>query len=334
MQHQQVLNLIRRKLPTVEYAANSVKTVDIPRDYGILSLMLHLSGTLNIATAAAVALYADTPWSLIEEVSVVLDGKDTIKSLPFKAIEQKTLLDYGSPPTEVVNGITVAAHPFEAFGVLQFQMKGSATPWVTMLYAFAHRTAQLLVRWNDGTKMVDPDATTVLSFTVAPTLKVVAMEASNLPDDIFLSETLTLWERQISLPVTATTTKLQQRLAGGNLYRNIHILATVNADAGAGPAGNDSVINSVTLRRGTEVLENIDRDSLAAFNKSQYGLESNRTGWLTIPRELYGLKETQLDSAVFSDLFLEFDVTKQAGTNTLEIFPEEMIITPPLKPNG
>lgn len=329
-----MLTVLRRKLQTVEYSANSTRTLDLPRDYGILALYLHLKGTLNIATADAVALYGDTPWSLIERISVVLDGKDTIKSLPFKAIEHKTLLDYGTPPTEVVNGIIVAAHPFEALGVLQFQRKGGATPWDSMLYAFNHRTAQLLVQWADGNKMVDPDATTVLSFTVAPTLKVVAMEASNLPDDIFLSDTLTMWERQISLPVTASSTNLQQRLSGGNLYRAIHILATVDADAGAGPAGNDSVINSITLRRGTEVLENIDRDTLAAYNKSQYGQESVRTGWLTIPRELYGLKETQLDTALFSDLFLEFDVTKQAGTNSIEIFPEEMIVTPPLRANG
>ena len=71
---------VRRRIQDVPFIANTVQSIDIPRDYLLKRMLLHLRGEIVIATADAASISQYSPAELIQRIEVVADGRETLKN--------------------------------------------------------------------------------------------------------------------------------------------------------------------------------------------------------------------------------------------------------------
>jgi len=325
---------ILREIGTISFSDNGKDSLELPLDFAYAGLFAELDGEVVVAVANADAAFAQSPYSLVKRIEVVLNGKDTIHSAPAYYYQHLARLAHRTEPKVTVPGITTGTRPFRVSFPIPFLRTRGANPLDSFLYAPRLGTINLHVTWGTGTDLLDPAATTTLAIQNTD-LKIWGLELSDLPVQVLTEQDRrTLWHRHLEFEVTAATSRRQVRLPVGTIYRAFHILTTADAGTGGGPVPVDTVINSIRLTRGTETLHEWDGDVLQELNKLGFGMETWPTGWYVVDREVLGLIGSGLNTAGFSDLFMEFDVNNPSGTVKVEIFPEEIIIQGPWLSNA
>jgi hypothetical protein len=310
------MKTIERSIGDVAYVSGQKVYLDIPRDYWYRQIFLYLSGSVTIGTANATGVRLESPLSLIKRIELVLNGKDTIKSLPFYAIYQKTKVMHQTAPSITVPGLTQAAQAFAAGAILDLGLWDGISKTDTMLKALGASTLQLSVDWETITNgLVVPDVTTTLTMGNC-TLHVISNEAFNVdPKAVFPVNR----EYSLNMPINANGI-YQLQLPTGNMYWGL-LLRTV--DNGA---LSDGVINKLTVKSGTEVFRYFSKAAaLKETFKTEKSIESLTTGYYWVPFTRDGLLSEALDARLMSNLILEIDATFGTAT-TIEVFPQEIIV--------
>ncbi len=315
-----------RRIGSVDFGLNAVKTLDLPRALLNHYLSLRLTGQVDIATAVATA-WGDAPWSLIRRVEVVADGKDTIKSIPGEFLRRFNRVFYGTDPS--ASAMPTAIAPNQAFNahiILPFEMPRSVRPIDTLLDTGRLATLQLAITWGDGNSVY---STTPANITLHDTsLEVSALEAFGITSRFAIFKQLSLTK-----DLTAATTEFQIILPVGNLYRALIVDAR---NYGAAPAdvdpgtGSNAIINNLQLKSGTEVFYNKRANETQDDNKRLYGVENWPAGLHIIEFAQDGLLTEALDARGLSSLEMILDVANPATLNKVKVYPMEMI--PPPQP--
>lgn len=310
------MKTIERSIGDVAFVSGQKSYLEIPKDYWLRQLNLYLSGSLVIGTAAATALRLESPLSLIKNIDLILNGKDVIKSLPFSAIHQWSLIRHKVPPTFTAPGLTVATHPFAAGGVLDLGLADGSSKVDTMLKAKGASTLQLGIDWETTTLgLVVPDATTTLSIT-SGNLHVVSNEAYNVDDKIKFPV-----NREYALSLSPSATGIYQlKLPTGNLFWALLIRTVDNG------ALSNTVINKLTLKSGTEVFRYYSSQAaLRDITKVDKRITTLPNGYYLIHLTRDGFISEALDARLMSDLVLEIDLTFGTATK-IDVYPQEIVV--------
>jgi hypothetical protein len=155
---------IERRLGLIDYIANDVGDKSLPRVHAYKDMLLRLSGTLTIGTAAATALKGYTPLSLLKKIRLVVNGEDGIKSYDGKLDFIQNGLDAGVDGERVAPGLTVAAHPFSGTLKVHFELPAYPEYWkqITRLNSALLTDLTLQILFGAGSDLVTPDTTTTL----------------------------------------------------------------------------------------------------------------------------------------------------------------------------
>jgi len=95
-----IMSQFVRRLPQVSFQANSVVTADIPRDDVIKRIYLRLTGSQQVTYAAGSPFLGGMSFfqRLFNNIQVVQNGQDTIKSLDPHLMRMANLLAFGQAP--------------------------------------------------------------------------------------------------------------------------------------------------------------------------------------------------------------------------------------------
>ena len=197
---------------------------------------------------------------------------------------------------------------------LDFAMPRAINPIDTLLRVRPDETLDCVVTWGAPSDIysANPGNATINSGSVSiHSLE----EVTGLINPLWVNKTYT-----IEKEVTATTPNFSIPLNGANLYRGF----LINADVDGNP--NGSVISSIELKNGVRTFRKWDWAELQAYNKSVFDIEAIPTGWVFIDMAPDGMLTQSLDSKGMTDLELSFNVTKQAGTNKIRVYPIELVV--------
>lgn len=304
-----------RKVGDVAYSANTPVSLSLPRNQLVRSLLLMLTGELIIATADATGLLSDSPYGLIKRLEVIADGRDTLKSWDFAAINFKDLLLGGTPNAKTDVGLTQAAHAFDASAELFFALEGFKRPIDSLVPANALQTFELRVTWGNEDDLAAPDSGTTF-----------ALDKVNLSvhiDDGISAKRLGLMgNKELSLEkeITADTDAFKVSLSPGNFYPRLILRTT---DAGV---NQSDIINNVKIQSGVNNFYNMDGAEIRALNKKRYGLETMPAGYYVIDFTRDGFAMQSLDSRRMSSLEMMLDVSVGSGTTLVKVFSQELLI--------
>lgn len=303
-----------RKLGTIDYVANKLKSLEngLPRNYEYYRLWLRLSVDITIITAVTTA-YTEAFWKLLKRVEVIANGNVVIKSIDGPALGRmaqflgESLPNYSAVPTAVA-----ANQTFTAMLPIDFAMPRAVKPVDTLLNSPLFSSLDLNVLWGSTSDLYSAAAANATINSAS--LKIHSLEEVSAQVYGGLIHKVHTLEKE----VTASTTEFTIPLNGVTRYRGF----LINADVDGNP--NGSVINSIQLKDGQNIMRQIDFADLQDMNKDDFKLSSIPTGWAFIDLCPDGMMTQALDSAGMNDLKLLFSVTKQAGTNKIRVYPVEL----------
>lgn len=303
-----------RKLGTIDWTENKLKSLEngMPRNYEYYRLWLRLSADITIVTGATTA-YIEAFWKLLKRVEIIANGNTVIKSLDGAALGRlaqflhEKLPNYSAVPTGVA-----ANQTFNASLPIDFAMPRSVKPVDTLLNAPLFSSLDLNILWGSKSDLYSADGANA-------TINSANIEVESLEEtsaEVFggMVHKVHTLEKE----VTASTTKFEIPLTGVTRYRGFLIYADDDGDP------SDSIINSIQLKDGANIFRDTDWKNLQDANYSDHKLSAVPTGWAFLDMCPDGMLTQALDSRGMNDLKLIFDVTKQAGTNKIRVYPVEL----------
>lgn len=316
------LKLLERRLGSLTFAASGTSTLDLPRNYAYKGLHLRLTADITVAGGAASGVVKDTAGAqLVKRITIRANGRDVLKSIDFETLHRLTQIRSGTRPeaTVMATGDIQANTLINISAFLPFEMWRATQPIDSLLNSKPLTTLEFIVDWGAAKDWVD--ATNDRTVTInSAALEIQAEEYVGVGAE----QKFSVNKESSSEPeVTATAAEFQIKLAVGNIYRAIALVARVDGKL------SNSIINNIQIKSGTEVFKNVKANHLRDSNKRRYGLETWPTGYHVLEFVTDGLLSEALDTRNFGDnLEIILDVTKVAGTNKVHVYPVELILPP------
>lgn len=304
-----------RSVGSIDFAASTPKSIDLPRDYFIKNILLTFVGTSSITdhTQDGV-IYTEGSYKYISRIEVIKDGKDTIKSLPFTAIRNRNIFDYNVIPEVTHPHATAEATTLLASAILNFQMPRAIRPIDTMLDASKCSTLEL--RATFGSIQAGYSTVPTAEALTAAKLYVDIQEAigvtnpaPELYQELYLEKTVSsTGEMQILMPI-------------GVVYRGFMLYAERD-----GNPVNDVITGDISIETGLQKIHTLNGDRKRYINKLEHSIETIKTGYYNIDLCGDGLLSEALDARTLSSLYVKVNVTKTSGTEKIFVYPQTVII--------
>lgn len=324
---------------SIPFSDNGVATLDIPRGFLMRNLLCRLSGTLTVGGANYTTIAAEAPYTLIQRVEVIADGRDTIKSLTGAQLFALTAAYFGGLPPFTPPGVAVGAQPFSAFFVIPFASPLARSPIDTLFDTRRYEQVQLRVTFGvgNGAAGVDTDfgdAAGATTSAVANCAIDVVVDQTAEPSKELFSIYRQSFIEQI---LTASTTDFDFNIPVGNTIRSLMIRSTVGDRlTAAGLVPTNAIVQDISLIADSahfpynRVLGNLVRD----WNAADYRVVSPAgttnampVGYHLIDFAEDGMLTAAIQSADIASLRLRLNVAFQAavGTNRLQVIVNEII---------
>lgn len=253
---------IKRRVQQVPVAFGQSVTVDLPRGYDIESVYLVLYGSI-VLTTAGTAVRAESPSGLVQRAEIIADGKNTIASVRFDALQQFNGMRRGqgqrTPP-----GNTVATHPIRASMVIDQSIVDGVRPKDSALRTSGMSLLQLRLTFGALTDLYTGAPVGTLSNVfvdvVMSELVEIADESGEVTTPLYL-----LKRSYQDITIAGANSNLEIPLPVGNVFRGTLLRSSSSAEP------SDSVINNVVLRSGVDVRINATYQNLKTLNTMDYG---------------------------------------------------------------
>lgn len=301
---------LRRKLGSIAWGENEVKSFDLPRNYAYQKLLLYLTASITVAAGGATA-FAEGAWKLIKNISIVGNGKDVIWYIDGAALARYGHLFRGVVSASAVPNAEGAAQAMNSFMILDFAMLRSIKPIDTILNAFAYSTLELRITWGSKSDMYSANTANVTINSAK--LNLETLESIGNQGGM-IAKVFTL-EKE----VTATSSDFSLSIPVRNAYRGFLIRAEVDGNP------SDAVINSLKIASGADTFVFTDWAVLRNDNKLDFDLETMPTGYAFVDFCPDGYLSEALATQKMANLDIVFDVAKQVGTNKITVYPVELV---------
>lgn len=339
------MKLHRRYLGYVNYAENATRPLEIPRNYALVALDLHLIVKLSREAGSEGEAKDVAPAQVVRNLTVKANGSDTIKSIDMETLHRHNELYYGVRPH-------ISAAAVEGYGALTneymhvcaripFAMPRAIKQVDTLLDTAALSSLDLIVTWGTGMDIMN-DTFDGASCTIhEAVLHVTAVEYIGVPaDTVFMLYNQWVKQKQ----VTATTGRFQIKLPVGNIYRGL--LLKTHSD---GDQVNTilplslTALNEITLKSGTEIYLNMLAGVLQAQNRltqqmqvpelitdaaavNHRLLETGLLGYYYIDFCRDGRLSEALDTRVLSDLEFMLQVVSVGTADFIDVYADELML--------
>lgn len=318
---------LRSFIGTVVGGESLIRSQDMPRKDLYREIQLNLGVNINITTLGSPVLRVHAPAAWLKRIELVADGKDTLKSIPARALFMKNLFLYGNYGLRTIPTLATGDNWMYQNIHIPLAMPHVGREIDTLIDSSLLSTLEL--RLTFGAK-ADGFSTAPTTYTMA-----AAQATVHLDSAINLSEgplALNVYkEMTVEIPVTASSSNLQQLLPIGNLYRGFLIECEQNGE----PVNN--LVNYVTVQSGTTVYCRSGWSELQGRNKERLDIESlgGQTG-TAANNPLLGYAYVDfcpegrlvdcLDASRLSMLSIVLDATYASGTCYVRIYPDEVIV--------
>ena len=319
-----------RKQTTVTYQANSKKTENLSRGMIYRELYLRLQGqpTVTLGNNISSKTLLGDEWACVQEIKIVANGTDVIKTISGKALRWLNFFWYGNQPqiTPTLGDGATANPTFDSYLILPFEMPNVRRPFDTAFDSSTVSSLTIEVTWGDSTS-INADAA---AWTTDPTLEVYSLESFGV------NIVPTQWRiYPIQKTITATNSKLRVELTTGVMYKGFYINTT---DAGV---EQGDILNNVKVVSGTTVYYDLPDNLIREITRKRMGLNRNHSGAAYDDLQIgnnnsfegnyyidltpAGMLTEAIDTLGFSEFHLELDVTVGAGATNLTIIPDELV---------
>ena len=262
---------IKRKIGTMQIAAGSFGTLDLPRQYDYESLMLRISASLQV-TVLATSVRAEAPCQLVPRIEVIADGKNTIYSAPFWFASlgnlRRPITESGARATTPPSGVAVATYAVEAIGIIDLQTVDGVRPKDSNFRTRGLSLLQLRLTYaNAGDAFVGG----TVAYSGTPVVDVFSAECVEETDDAgnFLTSPIAL--KKVSYQqqaFAASNSAAEFRLPAGNMIRSVFVRTDGTTTAGE---PSTTPLNNLQLLSGVDVRLNLSGPMLRAENNANFG---------------------------------------------------------------
>lgn len=326
-----------REDKTFQYITNNPDTIDISRGTLIRELMLRLqmTPTLTGANNTAVNLGWGGPWGVIKRLELVVNGSDTLVNLTGTDLTRMHYYFLGEPvlAQEISTlGDGATADPaLDSHLIIPFWMPRSSKPLDTVLDARRLASLEMRVTWGTFTD-VNSAAT---AWTQTPVLTLSSLRSSGgVPNDARFSE----WRRFIvTADATVSNANLRVNLPTGQVYRGMFF----NVFQATKDINSGNVINRIRVKSGPTVFADLSGQALRNWSRSRYGLRGDLSAfpiygttsaalnndmrsWYYLDFVTDGRLREAVDTAQFSEFFVELDFTG-AANRQIRILPQTLV---------
>lgn len=262
---------IKRRIQTMQVAANSFGLIDLPRQYDYEALHLRIAGSLQV-TAGATSVRAEAPCQLVPRIEVIADGKNTIYSAPFwyaslgNVIREITVT--GARATTPPSGVAIATYAVEAIGIVDFQTVDGVRPKDSNFRTRGLSLLQLRLTYGAA---ADCFVGGTVVFSGTPTVEVSSAECVEETDDAGAFKTAPIALKKVSFQQQAfasSNSAAEFRLPAGNMIRSVTVRTDGNPTPGE-PGVN--VLNNLQLLSGVDVRLNMSGAGLRAMQNADFG---------------------------------------------------------------
>lgn len=254
---------IKRRVQQVPVSFGQSVTVDLPRGYDIESIYLVLYGSI-VLTTAGTAVRAEAPCGLVQRAEVIADGKNTIASVRFDALNQYNIMRR-SQGQRTAPGNTVATHSIRASMAIDQALMDGVRAKDSNLRTSGMSLLQLRLTFGQLTDVYTGSPVGTLSNVF---VDVVTSELVEIADDQGeVTTPLYLLKRSYQdITIAGANSNLEIPLPVGNVFRGTMLRASSSGEP------SDSVLNNVILRSGVDVRINATYQNLRSMNTLDYGI--------------------------------------------------------------
>lgn len=304
------------KEETINYSASNQVSIPLNRNYHIQRYMCKLK--VNHDNGAGASFNSAKLLGLINSLQIVANGDETIKSVPALKFEIGDLMASGNKSmSSVVETVSTAGADSYVWFTIYCAIPNTFRPADTILNTAVYSTLNMIVNWGTGANLGTD--ITVNSASIEVYSHALTNYLRNSGEKIKHYK-----ETYLKKDVTVSSNQLTIDLPTKQLYKSFAIVSTVDG------VRSDAVINKITIKSGTTIIVQLEADEIQAINYKDYGVQSasDLTGLHVIDFLSRGKMSDLLDTfKSFNTLEMVFDVTKQTGTNTLEIFSDVIDIS-------
>jgi hypothetical protein len=294
-----------------------------------LHLRLRQAPTVTAVANTAAGVQRGGGWGVIRRLELILDGGETLISLPGSALP--FLAGHWSGHFPRLNpqlGDATTANPLlDETVVIPFLQPFASKPIDTVLDLRRRRLVELRVTW--GTHLnVHSGAT---AYTTAPTLDIGALRSAPLDSDVAPDAVFTEWRRtllEVPAPVTAAAQRVE--LSTGYMYRGA-IFETLDA----GDQESD-VLNALRIRSGSTTFLEALASAMRESARQRYGIQvgaasavysrgqNDLDAWYLWDHVTDGRLQEAIDTMAFSEFFAELDVVGGANV-VVNVYPTLLV---------
>lgn len=307
----------------VKYSAGNAISEALSRGMVYREIRLRLTGALTLT--APNNTVANTKrgdeWAVVKRIELVANGTDVLRSIDGNQLWWWNYFFYGRSPeiTAILGDGTTANPNFDSVLVIPVWMLRSVRPLDTALDSRELNSLELRITWGSH---VDINSAAT-GFATEPLITISSLESFNVEGPFSQ-----LRVSKIEKEIVATNDKFQIQLAVGKMYRGFFINTTEDgADVG-------NVLDKFKLISGTTVFADEQGEVLQQLFPLRNGLndkparrsaENDQAGWYVYDHVTDGFLSESIDTIGFSEMIIEAEVTKPAGTTKMIVYPIEII---------
>jgi len=301
--------IFKRKEGVVNYEASTQQRLQLSRNYHVQNYLVKLEVNHDNATAV---FTDENLFSLINGIQLVGNGNENIKQIPGNKLYIDNVVatgKSGKKDIKTANGTGLVSY---VYGIIHLSMPRVSRPHDTILNTGVFQSLDLNIDWGAAANLGAGITINSAKLTVYSN-QLIGYKRNP-------GETIKYFEEtSLSEEVTATTSEMTINLPVKKLYKALSIVAKVNG------IRNASVINGIKIKSGTTVMVEWDAEALSVFNDFNYDIQNNEnmTGVYVIDFAERGRLSDMLDTVNnFNTLELVLNVTKQTGTNFIDIYSD------------
>lgn len=312
---------LTREIGQKAWVSNGQETVNLPRDYAYVDIMVELYALITIADANGAEILADNaPAQLLRTIEIRANGRDVVKSLDFAGLIRLTQIRYGTAPNNTVlaNAANQANTACYLYAIIPQAMWRAVKPFDTVFNARPLSTYEGILTFGAAQDIFSTQGAGTVTVVTA-TVYLSSREAVGLPDDAILPINKEATTEQ-TVAATATEFKIQLNYAKDLQYRAL-VLRTHDKACCV-----NSIINNIKLQSGGVIFYNISGRRTRNRNKLIYALEAMPTGYYAIDFCEDGRLGDSLDTSGLSSLDLILNVTVGVGETKIKVYTTEIIL--------
>jgi hypothetical protein len=294
---------------SVIYSASNQKRLELNRNYHIQKYSCKLSVT---HTNSSASFKDEDLLALINSIQIVANGDETIKSVPASKFHISSIMANGRKGLQSIDSTDGSGKESYVWFDIYFAIPKVWRPEDTIFNTAVYSTLNMLVNWGSDSSI--GSGITVTSATLDVYSDALVNYSRNAGEKIKHFK-----EVYLNKNITVSSTDLTIEVPVKHLYKSFEIVSLVDG------VRNGDIINKVTVKSGTTVIAQLEAEAIKAKNYVAYEVlnSADLTGIYIIDFLSRGKMSDLLDTITkYNTLELVFDVTKQTGTNDLNIYSD------------